>query len=111
MIETKLDSHIQEQDEPAVVAKNRYLAVPSALTRFLLYNAPSDRQAAALGYKRSSSALDGLSSLTGVTLGKRSSPVELINLDPYLSRQYGVHFVPRMYDSRWGPLDAYDNSN
>lgn len=86
------------------LAKNRYLAVPSALTRFLLYNARlNDIQGAGnLGYKRSSSALDAL---TGVTLGKRSSSAELINLDPYLGRQFGAHYFPRMYDMRWVPLD------
>lgn len=100
--------HPKEQEEPVAItmAKNRYLAVPSALTRFLLNNARSnDFQAAGnLGYKRSSSALDAL---TGVTLGKRSptAPIELINLDPFLGRQFGVHYSPRMYDMRWASND------
>ena len=61
------------------------------------------------GSKRSSSALDAL---TGVTLGKRSAPLGLINLEPIYGRTYPMRAQsPRLYDLRWTPLDSYDSQS
>lgn len=94
------------------IRTGKLLAIPASLTRFFFYNArPSEHQApmgtsSVGGYKRSSSALDAL---TGVTLGKRSAPVDLVNFEPLLGRQYStIRSPPRMYDMRWAPLDAFD---
>lgn len=102
---------MDEQQVAGASMRSKVNALPSGLTRFLFYSArPIERQAKIEGpfggYKRSSSALD---SLTGVTLGKRSSgSMELVNWEPLFARQYSMRSPPRMYDMRWAPLDSLD---
>lgn len=34
--------------------------------------------------------------------------MDYLNLEPVYGRQYAMRTLPRMYDMRWAPLDAYD---
>lgn len=106
------------------IPKHKFIVMPSSLTRFLFYNTkPYERLSAnsIFDNKRSNSALD---MITGVTLGKRSlaggngngfvspSSVDLVNWEPIFGRQqYGLNGMPRIYDLRWMPTDAYESSS
>jgi hypothetical protein len=96
-------------------ANSRLLAVPLSLARFMFpHSRPGERrQSAALmdsfgpsNNKRSDSQMDALTGLTG--LGKRSVPVEYINLEPIFGRQNLVRNPGRIQTVRWAPLDAVE---
>lgn len=104
------------RDEQAYAGpRGKFIVMPSALSRFLLYNArPSERHAisgqsaagqssAIIGFKR-------LDPLSGITIGKRSpqQAMEFVNWEPVVfNRQYNnMHSMPRLFDFRWTPSDS-----
>lgn len=103
---------MQDIEEQQVISSSprmatKLLSLPtSSLSRFFFYHTrPNEHQATngpVGGYKRSSSALDAL---TGVTLGKRSAPLEVVNYEPV---RYPLRSPARMYDLHWAPVEPLE---
>lgn len=112
-------SRVQDSVANSARANSRLLSVPHSLARFIFYNSRQGgiergqagqatlTSSSGVGSKRSGSQLD---TLTGVTIGKRSAPVELVNFEPLFGRQNPLaRLSPRVYDVRLTPMDSIES--